>query len=92
VSVNKDTDVPLSASGASPSADPPLSRRHVLPLITYGLGTGIVTTAAGLWASSGLSGTLQMIVWVGVTAVLAVGAVCLSGSAVSLLARCYRLR
>jgi hypothetical protein len=82
--------MPVSEMGASPQTDPPPSRRHALPLVAYGLGAGIVTTAGGLWASSGLSGTLQIMVWIGVTAVLAIGAVWLAGPAVSFLSHRHR--
>jgi hypothetical protein len=90
VSANKNAEVPLSAPDVSSQADSFSSRRHVLPLVAYGLGAGIVTTAAGLWASSGLHGTPQIAVWIGVTAVLAIGAVWLVKPAVSFLARRFR--
>lgn len=90
VSANKNAEVPLSAPDVSSQADPLSSHRHVLPLVAYGLGAGIVTTAAGLWASSGLHGTPQIAVWIGVTAVLASGAVWLAKPTVNFLARRFR--
>jgi hypothetical protein len=79
--------MPLSAPDVSSQADQLESHRHVLPLVAYGLGAGIVTTAAGLWASSGLRGGPQIVVWIGVTAALAIGAVWLAKPTVSFLAR-----
>lgn len=90
VSANKNVEVPLPVPDISSQVDPLPSHRYVVPLVTYGLGAGIVTTAAGMWASSGLHGTPQLAAWIGVTAVLAIGAVWLAKPAVSLLVRCSR--
>jgi hypothetical protein len=69
----------------------PMAERNVL-LAAYGLGAGIVTTAAGLLASSGLHGAPQIAVWIVVTALLAIGAVLLAGPAVSFLGRLICVR
>lgn len=54
----------------------PLPRvRRSLPVLSYGVVMGLVTTALGAFAASGLTGSVQIFVWVGVTGVLAVGAV-----------------
>lgn len=91
MNANKNAETSLPAAGAPPRADarPPLFR-SALPLAAYGLTAGIVTTSAGLWASSGLSGAAQLTVWAGVSAVLALSAVWLAEPIVSLLTRQQR--
>src|SRR5580693_7205481 len=56
----------------------------------YGIGAGVLTSAAGAAVASGLSGVPRVSVWVGVTAVLALAAAWLAESAVTLIARSYR--
>lgn len=81
--------MPLAASQASDVGRP---RRPGSGLVlgTYCVEAGITSTAAGAWASSGLSGSLRAAVWIGVTAVLALTAAWLAESAVTVLDRCLR--
>lgn len=90
MSANKNAEVSLPAEGASASAGPVTRGRRVLPLAVYGLAAGSVTTAAGLWASSRLSGTARLVAWIGVTAVLAIGAMWGAEPAIGILGRCYQ--
>jgi hypothetical protein len=61
-----------------------------LPLISYGLSMGLVTTATGALVASGAAGTAQVIIWIVATAVLAGSAVLLAEPTLSLLGRCLR--
>lgn len=68
-----------------------LGVRRGLPMLSYGVVMGLVTTALGAFIASGLTGRVQIFVWVAVTGVLAVGAVAAAdlavGSALKLLMR-----
>jgi hypothetical protein len=56
------------------SYENPIFRRGI-PVLSYGIVMGLVTTSLGALVASGLAGRAQILVWVGVTGVLAVGAV-----------------
>lgn len=81
--------MPLPASQSS-DAD----RRHRpgrgLALGAYCVEAGVASTAAGAWASAAFPGSLRIVVWVGVTAVLAVAAAWLVEPAVTALDRCLQ--
>ena len=57
----------------------------------YCVEAGIISTAAGAWASSGLSGSSRAFVWIGVAGVLAAAAVWLAEPALSVLGRCLQV-
>lgn len=90
MSGNKDAAVSLHAPSA-PSPERPKGR-HWDPWlwVGYGAGTGIVTSAAGAAVSSRLSGAPRISMWIGVTTILAIGAIWLAEPAVNLLARWVR--
>ena len=56
----------------------------------YCVEAGITATAAGAWASSGFSGSLRAVVWIGVAAALAAAATWLAEPAVTALDHCVR--
>lgn len=89
MSAHGQAGMPLTAVRASD-----VSRRRRpgsrLALGTYCVEAGITSTAAGAWASAGLSGSLRATVWIGVTAVLALAAAWLAEPAVTVLDRCLR--
>jgi hypothetical protein len=89
VGVHGRAEVPLAASRPSGAGGRPWSGRGLVHGI-YSLETGITATAAGEWASSGLSGSPRAAVWIAVTAVLAVTAAWLAEPAVNALGRCLR--
>jgi hypothetical protein len=63
------------------------SRRLAFQLVAYGATAGLVTTALGALASSGVTGTAKIVLWIFVTGVLAVGAIGLADPAFVLLIR-----
>lgn len=79
----------------SPRALEKTTNRHADPgvwwnrlgIAVYGAETGIVSTAVGGWASSGSSGSSRLVMWISVTAALAIGAAWLAEPTVSLLTR-----
>jgi hypothetical protein len=52
-----------------------VSMRLVVLSLSYCVVMGMVTTALGALAASGVTGRVKVVVWVGVTVVLAVGAI-----------------
>jgi hypothetical protein len=62
-----------------------------LALCAYCVEAGITATAVGAWASSGFSGVLRAVTWIGITALLALGATWLAEPAVTALERCLRI-
>lgn len=77
--IDKGTDAPpAGTTGPRESFFPHLT----LPLVSYGVVMGLVTTALGGFATSGLSGGALIVVWIIVTGVLAVGAIGLADPAV----------
>lgn len=62
-------------------------RWNRLGVAVYGVEAGIVSTAIGGWASSGSSGSSRLVVWISVTAALAIGAAWLAEPTVILLTR-----
>jgi hypothetical protein len=79
----------------SPDATGPVDkaerRRGRLALVTYWAEAGIASTAAGAWASTALSGRVRILVWAGITTLLAAVAILFAGPAVGFLSRCYRV-
>lgn len=59
---------PPESAGSRPGLRPVL-------LLSYGVVMGLVTTALGALASSGVSGQVKLVTWIGVTTFLAAGAV-----------------
>ncbi len=80
-----------SGPGARRATDPAI-RWSRLGLVVYGVDAGIVTTAVGDWVSSGWSGASRLVIWISVTAALAIGAAWVAEPAVTLLARCLQER
>lgn len=64
-----------------------LTRRLGFQLLTYGATAGLVTTALGAFASSGVTGPTKIVLWTLVTGVLAIGAVSLADPAIAVAAR-----
>lgn len=62
-------------------------RWNRLGIAVYGVEVGTVSTAVGGWASSGSSGSSRLVVWISVTAALAIGAAWLAEPTVTLLTR-----
>jgi hypothetical protein len=59
-------------------------------MVTYWIETGVVSTAAGAWATTALSGRVRILVWAAVTAALTVAAIFAAEPVIALLSRCYR--
>jgi hypothetical protein len=89
VSVFGQAGMPLAASQSS-DADGRHWPGRGLAFGAYCVEAGVTSTAAGAWASAGFPGSLRAVVWVGVTAVLAVAAAWLAEPAVTALDRCLR--
>jgi hypothetical protein len=87
VSAHGRAGMPLAAS--RPSGERQWPRRGLVRG-AYCVEAGITATAAGAWVSSGFSGPLRAVVWIGVTAALAVTAAWLAEPAVTALSRCLR--
>jgi hypothetical protein len=89
VSIHRQAGMPLPASQSSD----PKGRRwpgNRLALGAYCVEAGITSTAAGAWASSGFSGSLRAVAWIGVTALLAAAAAWLAEPAATALDHCLR--
>jgi hypothetical protein len=89
VSVHGQAGVPLATSRSSDTEG-----RHRpssgLAFGAYCIEAGVTSTAAGAWASTGFSGSVRAVVWIGVTAVLAAAAAWLADPAITVLDRCLR--
>jgi hypothetical protein len=89
VSVHGQAGMPLAASRPSDTGGRCRPGNWLL-LGAYCVEAGIISTAAGAWASAGFSGSLRAVVWIGVTAALAVAAAWLAEPTVAALGRCLR--
>jgi hypothetical protein len=89
VSAHGQAEMPLAANRSS-DADDRHRRGSRLALGAYCVEAGITSTAAGAWASSGFSGSLRAVVWIGVTTVLAAAAAWLAEPAISGMSHCLR--
>ena len=90
MSANKQSGVSLTTPDTDVRTDRSGRRHDGLALVTYWAEAGIASTAAGAWASTALSGRLRILVWVGVTTVLAVAAIWFAEPVIGLLSRGYR--
>lgn len=86
--MNKQSGVSLTTPDTD--VDQPGRRHGGLTLVTYWAEAGIASTAAGAWASTALSGRLRILVWVGVTTLLAAAAIWFAEPVIGLLGRGYR--
>lgn len=75
--------VPLASSNGVQRPSRAERRRDGLVLVTYWLEAGAVSTAAGAWASTAVSGRWRIIAWAGVTTALAVAAIVVAGPVVA---------
>jgi hypothetical protein len=66
------------------------NQRSAFQVVSYGIVVGPVTTAIGALASERLAGMARVVVWSGVTTVLAIGAVFLAKPGLAILGRCLR--
>lgn len=89
VSVHGQAGMPLAASQSS-DAGGRLRPGSWLALGAYCVEAGIISTAAGAWASAGFSGSLRAVVWIGVTVALAAAAAWLAEPTVAALGRYLR--
>ena len=90
MSVNKHPAVSLTSPDATEPNGKADRRRDRLALVTYWAEAGIASTAIGAWASTELSGRVRILVWAGITTVLAAVAIWFADPAVGFLSRCYR--
>jgi hypothetical protein len=86
-------DEPSGLSLTSPDTDQragrPESRRSGLALVTYWVEAGVVSTAAGAWASTAFPRSLRILIWAGVTTLLAAAAIWAGEPAIAFLSRHY---
>lgn len=89
--MSADRQVKSSLAGPATGARSAKPNRcqYGLAVVSYWIEAGIATTAAGAWATKTLSGTARTAVWIGVTAVLAVGAMWLAEPSISVLSRYF---
>lgn len=91
--MDKKSETTLRAPyAAADHAKTGFSRRLAFQVVAYGATAGLVTTALGAFASSRVSGTAKIVLWIIVTGVLAVGAIGLADPAFALLVRRHRRR
>jgi hypothetical protein len=91
VSVNRTSGIPVTEPSTAPHLAQAGRRRTGLAIVTYWVEAGVISTAAGAWAATVLSGQLRILLWAGVTTVLAVAAILVADPAIALLARCYQM-
>jgi hypothetical protein len=87
VSTHGQAKVPLAASKPSGPGGRQWPGRGLVGG-AYCVEAGITATAAGAWASSGFSGSLRAVVWIGVTTALAAAAAWLAEPVVAALGQC----
>ena len=75
MSANKHPGVCLTSPDATEPGGRADRRRDRLALVTYWAEAGIASTAVGAWASTEFSGRVRILVWAGITAVLAAVAI-----------------
>ncbi len=90
MSADRVPGVPITKPSAASRPAQEGRPRDGLAMVTYWIEAGVVSTAAGAWAATALSGQLRILVWAGVTAALAAAAIWAAEPAIALLDRCYR--
>lgn len=86
----KQAGTSLTSPDASVEANRPVRRRGGLALVTYWVEAGVISTAAGAWASTALPGRWRIAGWVGVTTILAAAAIWFAEPVLGFLSRRYQ--